>query len=133
MFTKTGTGIIAPNVGRTRFTDAAIVVLVLCAAGLVVNLFASDLLPLGHDEVLMIEPAINLLEGRGFTSSLTKYQPTHELFVGVPPLWGLMEAGWLHVTGANLYTLRASGVAACRNDGAAVAGYLATWIDPSNP
>ena len=77
------------------------------------------------DEVSYSEPAINLAQHRGFTTSVLQLQPSGTFWAVNPPLYGLLLAGWVRITGASLLGVRSFNFTLF-----AVAGlllWLATW------
>ncbi|SVD30864.1 uncharacterized protein METZ01_LOCUS383718, partial [marine metagenome] len=46
------------------------------------------------DEVLYIDPAINLAEGNGFISTAWPSQSKEEFWASNSPLYPLLQAGW---------------------------------------
>ena len=59
------------------------------------------------DEVLYIDPAINLAEGNGFTSTAWPSQSKEEFWASNSPLYSLLQAGWIKVFGSELIVTRA--------------------------
>lgn len=51
------------------------------------------------DEVLFVDPAVNLLQGKGLTSTVWYYQGREEFYAGTPPLYVFLEYLWFRVGG----------------------------------
>ena len=58
------------------------------------------------DEVLYIDPAINLAEGNGFTSTAWPSQSKEEFWASNSPLYSILQAGWIKAFGAELISTR---------------------------
>ncbi len=58
------------------------------------------------DEVLYIDPAINLAEGNGFNSSAWPSQSKDEFWSSNSPLYPILEAAWIKVFGSELIVTR---------------------------
>ena len=58
------------------------------------------------DEVMYIDPAINLAQGDGFTSSVWPSQSKDEFWASNSPLYSLLEAGWIKIFGFELIVTR---------------------------
>ena len=77
-----------------RTTSAAII----GAIYLVLNLVTAERSPtVSMDEVWFAEPAVNLAEGRGFTTSAWDVQDRHQMWAGNAPLYSFLLSGWLRV------------------------------------
>ena len=65
---------------------------------LAINVFTAERSPtVSMDEVWFVEPAINLVEGRGFTTNAWDTQDRFEFWAGNAPLYSLLLSGWLEV------------------------------------
>lgn len=70
----------------------------IAAAFLVANMFTAERSPtVSMDEVWFAEPATNLADGRGFTTSAWDTQDRHEFWAGNAPLYSLLLREWLRV------------------------------------
>ena len=58
------------------------------------------------DEATYSEPAINLAQDRGFTTSAWQFQPSGTFWAVNPPLYGLVLSLWLRITGTSLLAVR---------------------------
>ena len=58
------------------------------------------------DEVLYIDPAINLAEGNGFTSTAWPSQSKEEFWASNSPLYSILQAGWIKIFGPELIVTR---------------------------
>lgn len=77
-----------------RFLPAALLII----AYTVVNLVTAERSPtVSMDEVWFAEPAVNLAEGRGFTTAAWDVQDRHQLWAGNAPLYSCVLSGWLRV------------------------------------
>lgn len=94
------------DVSRNRFGvpwSEVGVVLVLSALFLVANLVTASRSPtVWHDETVFIDPAVSLYLGQGFRSAGWYAQTKDEVFAGCPPLYQVMLAHWLKLTGFSL-------------------------------
>ena len=63
---------------------------------LVLNLVTAERSPtVSMDEVWFAEPAVNLAEGRGFTTAAWDVQDRHQTWAGNAPLYSFILSGWL--------------------------------------
>jgi len=77
------------------------------AAFLLLNILTATLYPGPHtDEILYIDPAINLAEGNGFTSSAWPSQSKEEFWSSNVPLYSLIQAGVMKIFGTDLVVAR---------------------------
>ena len=58
------------------------------------------------DEVTYSEPAINLAQGHGFTTSIWQFQAAGTFWAVNPPLYGLVLSGWVRAMGTSVQALR---------------------------
>jgi len=77
------------------------------------------------DEVSYSEPAINLAQHRGFTTSVWQLQPSGTFWAAGPPLYGLLLSGWLRITGTSLLSVRSFNFTLFA--AAALLLWVATW------
>lgn len=69
---------------------------IIAALYLVLNLVTAERSPtVSMDEVWFAEPAINLAEGRGFTTAAWDVQDRHQMWAGNAPLYSFLLSGWL--------------------------------------
>jgi hypothetical protein len=79
----------------------------ICVCFLVVNLATGTRSPtVWIDEVSYADPAVNLVSGKGFTSSAWYAQSKTETWAGNTPLYPLMLSGWLSVFGFDILQVR---------------------------
>jgi len=77
------------------------------ATFLLLNVATSTLYPGTHtDEILYIDPAINLAEGNGFSSSAWPSQSKDELWASNVPLYPIIQAGVMKIFGTELAVSR---------------------------
>ena len=62
--------------------------------------------PVNADEVLFTDPAANLAAGEGFRSSMWYTQPYDSLYASNAPLYSLMLAAWINLTGFSPVAVR---------------------------
>ncbi|MEK6749915.1 MAG: hypothetical protein AABY83_12035 [Pseudomonadota bacterium] len=73
-----------------------------------INLLTSAQYPVVWiDEVMFVDPAINLYLGDGFTSTAWPYQDLDRFFAGYPPLYSLLLTAWIYITAIDPVSLRA--------------------------
>jgi len=77
------------------------------------------------DEVTFSEPAINLAQHRGFTTSAWQFQPPGTFWAVNSPLYSLLLSAWLRLTGASLLGARSFNFTLFAV--AALLFWLATW------
>ena len=84
-----------------KINTSNIVMVLFFAIFLLLNISTANLYPGGNDsdEVLYIDPAINLAEGNGFTSSAWPSQSKDEFWSSNVPLYSLIQAGVMKVFG----------------------------------
>jgi len=83
------------------------VIVLFFATFLLLNISTATLYPGTHtDEILYIDPAINLAKGNGFTSSAWPSQSKDEFWSSNVPLYSLIQAGVMKVFGAELAVSR---------------------------
>ena len=74
---------------------------------LAVNLLTGTRCPaVWADEVIYLDPALNLLEGRGFTSSAYYVQPEGEFWAGNVPLYSGLLYVWIGLFGTTILSVR---------------------------
>ena len=72
--------------------------LLIGAMYLAINIFTAERSPtVSMDEVWFVEPAINFVEGRGFTTNAWDTQDRFEFWAGNAPLYSMLLGGWLEV------------------------------------
>jgi hypothetical protein len=82
-------------------------VLLLLALFLAVNLATASRHPFVYtDEVMFADPAANLAQGLGLTSSSWFAQQKDQFWAGYPPLYPVVLAGWIRVWGFGLAEVR---------------------------
>lgn len=70
----------------------------IAALYLIANIATAERSPtVSMDEVWFAEPAVNLAEGRGFTTAAWDVQDRHEIWAGNAPLYSFLLSGWLRV------------------------------------
>ncbi len=78
--------------------NAWLTVLAICAIALAVNLATASRSPtIGTDEVMFVDPGVNLAAGHGFVSSAWAFQPIDQRFTANSPVYPLLLAGWLKI------------------------------------
>jgi hypothetical protein len=79
----------------------------MCVAFVLVNLATGTRSPRAwQDEVWFSDPAVNLVTGRGFTSSAQSVMGRHEIYSGTSPLYPLLLAAWFRILGVGLLVAR---------------------------
>jgi hypothetical protein len=58
------------------------------------------------DEIMYADPAIHLVQGKGFVSAAWPSQSTSQFWASYPPLYSVFLAGWLKVFGITQWTVR---------------------------
>ena len=77
------------------------------AAFLLLNISTATLYPVPNtDEILYIDPAINLAEGNGFRSSAWPSQSKEEFWSSNVPLYSLLQAGVMKIFGTDFVVTR---------------------------
>lgn len=67
---------------------------------IVVNLVTSTLYPIiWMDEVMLTDPAVNLLRDHSFTTTAWPFMDQNAFFAGYPPLYSAVLAAWMTLTG----------------------------------
>ena len=75
---------------------------------LILNINISlEVQPVWLDEVTVADPAVNLFQGNGFTSTGWQYQKKDEFWASNAPLHQILLFHWLKVFGFNPYSVRA--------------------------
>lgn len=65
---------------------------------LLINMLTADRSPtVWQDEVMFLDPAANLAEGRGFRSTFWAWQSPEKIFTANAPLYSLILAGWIKI------------------------------------
>lgn len=96
-------------VGRGPREGLVVVALLVLLVG--INIATADLYPLVWiDEVLLVEPAVNLATGSGLHSSAYSGQPRSEVWLSYMPLYPLVLSGWLRLFGVSLLSVRSFGI-----------------------
>jgi hypothetical protein len=82
-------------------------VAVLCSAFLAVNLLTATWFPSPWcDEIMLLDPAANLYQGRGFTSSAWPSQPSTQFWASYTPLYSVILYGWIGAFGFSALSAR---------------------------
>ncbi|MEO1448437.1 MAG: hypothetical protein AAFV07_02860, partial [Bacteroidota bacterium] len=76
----------------------------------------------GMDEIMFLDPAINLAWGKGFFTGYWPAQPVDQLFSAYPPLYILLESLWVSVWGLSPLAVRSLSILF-----AGLATWLLTW------
>src|SRR4051812_45881368 len=58
------------------------------------------------DEAYFADPAMNLAQGKGFTSSVWSNSPADQIFVSTAPLYSLTLSVWMKVFGVGMMAVR---------------------------
>lgn len=87
--------------------EVALVALILLLFLVVVNFLSAQLFPVWLDEVLLTDPAANLLLGNGFTSSAWYYQARDQFWACNSPLHPFFLFFWLKIFGLSVTSTRA--------------------------
>lgn len=102
--TQTADAAISPTTPSKR---EIVVLAALCGVVLAANVLTAPLYPLVWDEVGFVDPAVNLLKGRGLTST-TQYNLTQgTFFFGDKVLYPLLIYPWIAVVGLDVTAVRA--------------------------
>ncbi|MDH4276258.1 MAG: hypothetical protein OEW08_14590, partial [Gammaproteobacteria bacterium] len=87
------------NINLSLHTSELAWLLGIFATFFVVNFLTAERFPVVWlDEVMFIDPAINLYLGNGFNSTAWPYQDHDRQFAGYPPLYALLLTVWMHIT-----------------------------------
>jgi hypothetical protein len=97
-----------PELGADmKFTIETMWFALICALFLAVNLTTGTRSPtVWIDEVSYADPAVNLVSGKGFTSSAWYAQSKSETWAGNTPLYPLMLSAWIGVFGVDILQVR---------------------------
>ncbi|MBD2019943.1 hypothetical protein H6F43_07045 [Leptolyngbya sp. FACHB-36] len=80
---------------------------VLLTCFLLLNLTTASIFPSAwQDEVMFVDPAVNLYLGKGFTSSAWPTISRNELWAGYPPLYPFLLSLWMRFFGFSLAAVR---------------------------
>ncbi len=104
-----GPGGAAGAAGRARLGPGPEHRLLLLGLGLfvLVNVLTASRSPaVWQDEAQLVDPAMNFLSGRGFTSSAWVMQTKEEFFAGNSPLYSFLLVPWMAVLGLSITAAR---------------------------
>ncbi len=90
----------------TRFPGVVILVGIAFTGFMLVNLFTAERSPVvWQDEVALVDPAVNLSQGNGFTST-SWWQTGDRFFAGNAPLYSMLLYPWISMFGVHATAVR---------------------------
>jgi hypothetical protein len=90
----------------TRILSVFILVGIAFTGFMLVNLYTADRSPVvWQDEVALVDPAVNLAQGKGFTSTAW-WQTGDRFFAGNAPLYSMLLYPWISLFGVNATATR---------------------------
>jgi hypothetical protein len=94
------------EISATDSKAELILVLILLSMYWVFSFIQTDRLPISFnawgDEIMFVDPAVNLYMGKGFTSAAWYAQSREEFWSGYPPLYSFMLYLWMQIVGFSL-------------------------------
>lgn len=94
------------NKNPTKSSEAIVLAIVLLVFLLISFVQAFRLVKINpwQDQIMFVDPAVNLYFGNGFTSSAWFAQTNNEFWAGYPPLYSFILYLWMRIVGFGNYT-----------------------------